>query len=155
MADFSPATISYLTKAGWYAGRKVSFIKYRAYLAGEGYSWFPKVATFLEEYGDLQILFRREDGKLDALNFDACAAGAVFDLLWIKENYAQRIGRTNFCVIGKAYSSHLILFMDESGQVYGCFDDYLCFIASSGVEAITVICSNQPVREIPEIDSSK
>jgi hypothetical protein len=42
--------------------------------------------------------------------------------------------------------------MDESGRVYGGFDDFLRFIGNSGAEAIEVICANQRARiqEIPE-----
>lgn len=150
MDNFSPSTVQYLTEAGWYAGRKVSLIKYRAYLEGEGYTWFLKAAEFLEEFGDLLIKFRRESGDVDTLNFDACEASASFDSYWVKENYAKRIGRSQFCVIGLAYGSHLLLFMDDEGKVYGGFDEFLCLIDVSGEEAIEVICSNRSIREIPE-----
>jgi hypothetical protein len=150
MAGFSPATLSYLTKAGWYAGRKVSLIKYRAYLDGEGYAWFPAVATFLEEFGELRIKFERRK-QFETLDLTACEASDNFDSQWVKKDYAQRIGRTQFCVIGQAYGAHLLLFMDDTGQVYGGFDDFLCVIGSSGQNAIEAICSNRPVNEIPSL----
>lgn len=149
MTPFSAPTQSYLSQAGWYVGRKVSTIKYRAYLAGEGYAWFPKVAAFLEEFGDLLVQFERQSGHLDTLNLDACDASAGFDGQWVQHDYARRLHRASFCVIGQAYSDHLLLFMDEEGNVYGGFDDYLCFIADSGHQAIEAICTNQPLREIP------
>ncbi|WP_210522022.1 SUKH-3 domain-containing protein [Hymenobacter terricola] len=145
---FSASTHSYLSQAGWFAGRRVSTIKYRAYLAGEGYAWFPKVAAFLEEFGDLRVQFERESRRVDTLNLDACDASADFDGKWVQQAYAPRIGQTQLCVIGQAYSDHLLLFMDEEGNVYGGFDDFLCFIADSGHNALEAICTNQPAREI-------
>jgi hypothetical protein len=151
MDNFSQSTIEYLTEAGWYAGRKVSLIKHRAYLEGEGYSWFPKVVNFLEEFGDLLIQFKRESGEIDTLNFDACEASANFDSYWVNKNYAKRIEQhSQFCVIGQAHGSHLLLFMNDEGKVYGGFDEFLCLIDISGEEAIEIICSNRSITEIPE-----
>ena len=127
--------------------RRVPNPKYRAFLSGGGNAWFDSVSTFLEEFGDLVISFKRKDGSRDTVHFDACEA-VVVGLWWIQNDYARRIGESRFCVIGSAYTNHLLLFMAKSGQVYGGFDDYLCFIAPSGLEAIVVIYTNQPVREI-------
>lgn len=153
MISFTPSTSAYLTKAGWYVGRTVSLPKFRAYLMGEGYAWFPAVATFLAEFGDLRIRFER-NGLSETLNLFACEASASFDSLWVVEDYAQRIGRAQFCVIGKVYTGHLLLFMDDTGQVYGGFDDFLCFIGSTGVEAIEALCSNRPVQQIGSLQAS-
>jgi hypothetical protein len=150
MARFSLSTLGYLTNAGWSAGRAVSLLKFRAYLTGEGYAWFPAVATFLAEFGDLRISFVR-NGLSELLSLDACEASASFDVLWVVEEYAQRIGRAQFCVIGKAYTGHLLLFMDDTGRVYGGFDNFLCMIGTSGVDAIEAICSNRPVQELPSL----
>ncbi|MBF9142692.1 SUKH-3 domain-containing protein [Hymenobacter properus] len=152
MYNFSPSTLAYLTQAGWEVGRKEWTIKYRAFLSGEGYDWFPAVADFLAEFGDLLIRFKREDGSSDTIDLDACNASSGFDSRWVTEDYTRRIGQTKFCAIGQAYSNHMLLFMDEAGRVYGGFDDFLCFIGNSGAEAIEVISSNQRerIKEIPE-----
>ena len=153
MNSLSPSTLAYLAQAGWKVGRKVWTIKYRAFLTGEGYAWFPAVAEFLAEFGGLLIEFKREDGGPDTIDLDACEASSGFDSRWVTEDYIQQIGQTKFCAIGQAYSTHMLLFMDEAGRVYGGFDDFLCFIGNSGAEAIEVICSNQRARikEIPEL----
>ncbi|RSK35418.1 SUKH-3 domain-containing protein [Hymenobacter metallilatus] len=146
---FSPLTEDCLRKAGWHAGRKVLTLKYRAYLSFyERYSWFPEVAAFLGEFGDLTIKFKQDEGGSDTLNTHACDASAGVDVSWIQEDYARRIGHSQFCVIGTAFSNHLLLFMDGAGRVYGGFDDYLCYIAEDGTKAIERICTNQPVQEI-------
>lgn len=147
---FAPSTIEYLTQAGWTIGRNIDTIKYRAFLTGEGYAWFPAVESFLAEFGDLLVKFKREDGRTDTIDFDACEASSGFDSRWVKEDYTRRIGQTKFCVIGQAHSDHLLLFMDEAGRVYGGFDEFLCRIEDSGAEAIENICSNRSIWEIPE-----
>jgi hypothetical protein len=149
LKDFSQSTIEYLTKAGWYAGRKVSLIKYRAYLCGEGYTWFPKVAAFLEEFGDLLLSYSNKGGE-STLTFDACHASASYDSRWVTDEYAQRLGRSQLCIIGEL-SGHMLLFMNDLGQVYGGYDDILCFFGNSGIEAIEAICSDQRelIKEIP------
>src|SRR6476646_4130692 len=101
MNSFSPSTLEYLTQAGWKAGRKAWTVKYRAFLTGEGYAWFPAVEDFLTEFGDLLIKFKREDGSSDTIDLDACRASAG---VWFPDYYAPRIGQTRFCVIGQAYS---------------------------------------------------
>jgi hypothetical protein len=150
MHSFSSSTLAYLTQAGWKASRQVWTIKYRACLGGEGYAWFPAVASFLAEFGDLLITFKRKDGSTDTISLDACEASAGVSSIWVLEEYPKRTGQARFCVIGRAYSNHLLLFMDEAGRVYGGYDEYLCFIGSSGAQAIEVICSNLPIREVPE-----
>lgn len=142
MDNLLQSTIEYLTKAGWYTGRKIPLVKYRACLESEGFSWFPKVAEFLEEFGELLVKFKRESGELDTLSFRACEASTSFDSCWLTEGYTRRIGRSQFCVIGQAYASHLLLFMDDIGNVYGGFDEFLCLININGRKAIETICSN-------------
>lgn len=147
---FASSTLEYLTQAGWKTGRHIDTIKYRAFLTGEGYAWFPAVAVFLAEFGGLLVKFKRENGRCDTLDFDACEASSGFDSQWVTENYARRIGQTKLCAIGQAHSNHLLLFMDEAGRVYGGFDEFLCRIEDSGEEAIKNICSNRSIWEIPE-----
>ena len=149
MNNFSLSTLTYLTLASWEVGRKVPTIKCRAYLSEEGYSWFPKVATFLEEFGDLLIKYKDKAGA-SVLTFDACYASSRYDSRWVTEEYAQRLGCSQLCPIGEL-SGHMLLFMDDFGRVYGGYDDILCFFGNSGVEAIEVICSNQDaaIRNIP------
>ncbi len=90
-------------------------------------------------------------GRKDTFHFKAREAAGDVDVSWVLQNYAQRIGNPTLCVIGQAYTDHLLLFMDDTGQVYGGFDDYLCWLASSGEAAIEAICQSQPVQEIPEL----
>ncbi|MBO2010219.1 SUKH-3 domain-containing protein [Hymenobacter negativus] len=146
MDRFAPAILEYLTKAGWQPGRKVWLAKYRVCLRVEGYPWFPAVAEFLEEFGDLWITYEGRGGA-SKLTFDACYATGRYDTRWVTGEYASRIGRSQLCAIGEL-SGHMLLFMDDTGQVYGGYDDILVSFGS-GAEAFEALCSNLPVREIP------
>lgn len=149
MYQFSSATLACLAKAGWYKGRKmpmVQYISYRACLLNEGYSWFPAVADFLEEFGGLSIQFNRNNYS-ETIRLDASEAASS---VWLPDYYAPRIGRAQLCVLGQVYTDHLLLFMDEASNVYGGFDQFLCFVGSSGADAVEALCTNRPLPEIPE-----
>jgi hypothetical protein len=147
MHPFSSSTLEYLVKAGWYEGRKmplVQWLQYRACLLNEGYAWFPAVADFLEEFGGLTIGFGRRE-RMETLKLDAFKAAQN---RWFPDYYALRIGKTQFCVIGLLYTDHLLLFMDDTGNVYGGFDEFLCFVGNNGADAIEALCSNKTLPEI-------
>jgi len=147
MHEFSLITLGCLAKAGWYTGRKIPTFQQRAFLDGEGYAWFPKVQTFLEEFDQLLVPFTR-NSHTDIIRLDACVAASR---VWFPDYYAPRIGDTKLCVIGSVYSDHLLLFMDRFGRVYGGFDEYLCLVSNSGCEAIEAICLNQQLQELPKL----
>jgi hypothetical protein len=150
MTAFSASTYAVLTKAGWHPGRRVITLGYRLSLSVEGYPWFPAVEQFLQAFGGLQVSFSGAGSK-DTFHFHARKAAGDVDSSWVRQNYAQRLGNPTLCVIGQAYVNHLLLFMDDTGKVYGGYDNYLCFLASSGEAAIELICQCQPVQEIPEL----
>ena len=147
MGSFSASTLASLSQAGWHTGRTTSTLSYRLCLAAEGYVWFPAVAAFLGEFGGLALTFPPHH-KRDTLHFNACKASAGVDARWVCDDYALRLGNRQLCVIGAAYSDHLLLFMDDAGRVYGGYDDFLCEVAGSGLEAIVALVSNQPFPEI-------
>jgi hypothetical protein len=138
-----------LAKAGWYPGRTIFTISYRFALWKDGYPWFTVVEAFLREFGSLRVTVSRH-GQTDTFHFNVAKATGGVDASWVQENYAERIGTNKLCVIGQAHTDYLLLFMSEAGKVYGGYDDYLCFIADSGEEAIEALCQNRPVQEIPE-----
>ncbi|GAB2715001.1 hypothetical protein GCM10011495_39580 [Hymenobacter frigidus] len=147
MGSFSASTLASLSQAGWQAGRNTDTLSYRLCLAAEGYAWFPAVAAFLGEFGGLALTFPRHHQR-DTVHFHACQASVGVDARWVRDDYARRLGNRTLCVIGAAYSDHLVLFMDDAGQVYGGYDDFLCEVAGSGPAAIEALVSNQPLPEI-------
>ncbi|RYU81011.1 SUKH-3 domain-containing protein [Hymenobacter persicinus] len=149
MNTLSGGTQSLLTNAGWYPGRTIFTIGYRFALWKDGYPWFSVVEEFLREFGSLRVTLPKH-GQTDTFHFNVAEAVDDVDASWVQENYAERIGTNKLCVIGQAHNDYLLLFMSDAGKVYGGYDDYLCFIADSGVEAIEALCQNSPVQEIPE-----
>lgn len=104
----------------------------RHYLTEKGYSWFPKVEDFFGEFGGLGS---------EKIHFDAIRAEKGVDPAWILDDYASRPSTTELCIIGQAFNNHLTLFMVGSGEVYGGFDDFMCYIAPDPRSAIVGIYS--------------
>ncbi len=149
MPRFSQLTFQCLTLAKWYTGRRVSYGDYQKYLEADGYAWSSKAGKFLEEFGGLSIKFKRSEGW-DSVNLNPCLAVDSFDSRWVLDSYASRIdGGKTYCVIGQAYSDHLLLFMANDGQVYGGFDNFLCFVGASGDEALETLCFDKKLLALP------
>jgi hypothetical protein len=138
-----------LKKSGWEEKRRINseFISnlYKTY----GYTPLIKVITFLQNFYGLTIFFKnKRNGLDDNFSFDLTRAFEIEVIERVKDNYEPRIGK-ELCIIGTAYREHFILLMDVEGNVYGAYDDYLVFIASSGYEAIEAILEDKIFKEIP------
>jgi hypothetical protein len=44
----------------------------------------------------------------------------------------------------------MVLLMDENGQVYAGYDEYMILVGNSGAEAIEALCTGRTLIEIPE-----
>lgn len=148
MFEFSNQTTKSLKESGWYPERHIDIEQYKDSILNSDYKFFPKVEAFLRQYGGLLIKFKVRNGIETSLNFDTIQAVEDIDPIWVQVNYYNLLKKTDLCVIGQAYTDHMTLMMDEDGRVYGGFDDYLCFIANSGEEAIEAICSNATFDKI-------
>lgn len=145
---FSDAITACLIKAGWSPSRKVETLFLRKAIEEAGYTWFENASSFLSSFSGLSLISTWLNNSGD-VNFDVERAVRVLDPLWVFDDYAARIGKSVFCPIGLAYSSHFILFMSEDGCVYGAFDDFLAYIAPSGLEAIENLLLRKDIAEIP------
>ncbi|SEO76907.1 SUKH-3 immunity protein [Mucilaginibacter gossypiicola] len=148
MFQFAAPIASLLSQAGWYQGREIDITDFKQELTVNGFTIPIAVEKFLTEFGRLNIIFLRAHGT-DTVHFDAKEAVRGVDPLWAQKDYKTRLANKNLCIIGEAYSNHLTLMMDEDGAVYGGYDDFLCFIANSGREAIEAICLRLNSKEIP------
>lgn len=101
------------------------------------------------EYGGLNIQFTVRNGIESNLHFDVNQAVEEVDPIWVQKAYYDRLGKIDLCVIGQVYTDHLVLMMDNNGNVYGGFDSYFSFIARSGEEAIEAICTNKVLCKPP------
>ncbi|PTR01008.1 SUKH-3 immunity protein of toxin-antitoxin system [Mucilaginibacter yixingensis] len=149
MYSFSPQTLIILKESGWHAGRQVDISVFEESLLKDGFTLFPIAASFLAEFGDLDIVFSNRIGQKANFHFNVKKAVEEVDPLWAQQDYYRRLGDKQLCVIGQAYTDHMTLMMSETGEVYGGFDDFLCKIANSGVDAIKRICDNERAEEIP------
>ena len=66
----------------------------------------------------------------------------------LKGNYSHRVGK-KLCSVGEASDAYMILAMSSDGEVFGGFDDFLCYIGNSGDDAIEALCSGREVQKIP------
>ena len=152
MFEFTAETKKVLIESGWYAGRHINIDTCKDALTKANYKLSQRVAQFLSEFDGLRIKFYRpEIPEYAELNLNCVAAAEGVNALWPLDNYYHRTGQKDLCVIGQAFSNHLTLMMAVDGMVYGGYDDFLCFIANSGEEAIEAICSNQTFKEIPDL----
>lgn len=128
-----------LKDMGWFENRRIDTTHVKEYLTEKGYSWFPKVEAAFSEFGGLSS---------EKLHFDAIRAEMQVDPSWILNDYANRLNRSKLCILGQAFNNHLTLFIADSGDIFGGFDDFLCYIAADPRSAIVEIYSNTSFEEI-------
>jgi len=148
MVSFSRKVRKYLENAGWNENRIINIDTFKNSLLENKYHFFKSTENFLQRFGYLHIVYPINIETESDLHFDVIQAINEIDPLWGQKNYYKRLGNRNICIIGQAHSDHLTLFMDDLGAVYGGFDDFLCFIANSGEEAIEAICLKKSFKEI-------
>jgi len=138
-----------LKKAGWYEGRMASKAVVTQVIMKEGYSMFPNVIEFLQEFWDLTIYFenKRNGLKNDDITFVFEKATHLEVPERIKGDYSFRIGK-ELCLIGSVYREHMVLMMSSDKCVYGGYDDFLCKISDSGYGAIEAIIFDYDFIEI-------
>ncbi|TFF33918.1 SUKH-3 domain-containing protein [Mucilaginibacter psychrotolerans] len=147
MFRFSDKTYKVLVDAGWHPQRNYDIGSFKECILNNGYRMSPIIEQFLMSYGGLKIEYNRKNGTKNSFHFDARTAIERVDDLWAQTTYYERL-KVGLCVVGQADTDHLTLMMDETGKFYGGFDDFLCFIAESGEEAIEAMCSDREFEEI-------
>jgi len=138
-----------LMSAGWYPTRKINTKIIQEELISIGCIWFKAVNDFLEEFGGLSIPFNRQDGSIDTICFDVERLIRKIDISWITDEYKNRLDSRDLCLVGQAYTGHIILFMDQEGVIYGGYDEEVFLIGENSYQAITTIIENLPIKEIP------
>ena len=128
-----------LEELGWYINRKVDLKDVRKHILAKGYSWSNIIELFLIQFAFL------EHSKV---HFNVFKAENDIDPSWIQKVYSNKIGKTEFCVIGQAYNNHMTLFMDTSGEIYGGFDESLYLIGNDYISAIENIYFDKPLTEL-------
>lgn len=147
--DFEDYFFSKLKSLGWKENCDVSEMDIENIISNEGYQIFQPVILFFKKFWNSKILFanKRNGLKDDDINFSFLDATRLEVPERINGSYALRIGK-GLCLIGSAYREHMILMMSEDGYVYGGYDDFLCKIANSPLEAIEAIIDDKDFLEI-------
>lgn len=134
MSHFSPRVHKLLTKAGWSSYRSIETGEIESWLNRNGYVLFPKAREFLSEFGDLTVEYVHS-GKRYELRFNASSVAGNLVQAQAAELYSAPTN-VEFCPIGENTSTGESLLMDQNGNVYGAFDDFLRLIGRSGDEGI-------------------
>jgi hypothetical protein len=139
-----------LKKAGWHEGRELSYERISEMVKNEGYPQLPNVIRFLQGFMDIKIIFKnkRNGIKNDDINFSFEEATDLEVPERVNEEYSQRVGK-ELCLIGSVFRRHMVLMMSDDMCVYGGYDNYLCKIGDSGIDAIKAIVYNQDSVPIP------
>jgi hypothetical protein len=68
--------------------------------------------------------------------------------------YAKALD-AKLCPIGESDQRYLMLMMDDTGKVYGTYDDFCVLVGSSGADAIEGLCSGRDLEVIPLGDDGR
>lgn len=136
-----------LLEAGWFEGRSIDVQKNMHFLRSEGFAWGIKIEAFLKEFGNLSYVYFDRDSHKEMFHFYPLVAFEQIDKYWVLDSYSKRVNK-ELCMIGQSHRGHMVLSMAKDGSVYGGYDDFLCFIGSSGEEAIENLINQV---ELPEI----
>jgi len=151
---FSDETIKILRKGGWFEGRSVDSSAWEKLLRKNGYPVHPVVTAFLQEFGGLEFKNPNSPSRA-ADDWHFCVERAVESSFseTILEYYIKRAGHP-LCLIGIASKGYLWLMMDETGQVYGGYDEEFFYLGRSGPEAIEKLRTGRPAERVPELPES-
>ncbi|MEK5236167.1 SUKH-3 domain-containing protein [Paenibacillus sp. FSL L8-0470] len=143
----SEITEQILSDAGWYPGRKVDIQEVVDFLESKGYKVFPCVLDVLYEFSKLRCSFTRPNGDEDSFYVNPEEAyGDYYD----KEDFNEIEMRVkeSLIAIGQARNDNMMMFMSESGKVYGESGYYLVKFGDNIHEALDNLCLVQPGKEI-------
>lgn len=149
MTELSQQTVESLNRSGWNPSRIIDTSGFEDSLRAAGFVVFDAAVNFLRQYGGLRIKYPHAKviGMEDEMHFDPSIAVTHIQSIAV-DAYAKVIGK-QLCPIGEAARGYLILLMDEDGQVYAAYDEFLAHVGTSGLEAIQALCSGKnlvPIR---------
>lgn len=121
-----------LRAAGWQPGRRVDIDGERVSLLQEGFELTPAAEALLTEYSGLTIRGGPHDDPL--VIEAAAAAGDVFPG-WATR-YGASIGST---LVPVGQQSHMTLYVDETGRLWGGFDTQFGHCGDDMTEAVRLL----------------
>jgi len=136
---------------GWFPGRNVRNQNLEEKIASEGFLVFDKVLEFLSEFEGLSFsFFNKRNKSMDDFSF---VLDRVLEIEFpekVVKRYMPRIGE-KLSVIGTCYREHFVLFLSDSGKMYGAYDHYLTLMGENAYVAINNIVYDYDFIEIPQI----
>lgn len=138
-----------LINAGWSESRRIDKRFVVDQLVLEGFPALENVVEAMQNLGGLVIKFlNRQNGlKDDDINFDFVHATNLESPDRVFMNYMPRV-KKQLVLIGSAYRDHYVLLMADDNSIYGGYDNYLCKIGNTPMDAIENIILNKNFDEI-------
>ncbi|MFS0557084.1 SUKH-3 domain-containing protein [Brevibacillus sp. 179-C9.3 HS] len=147
MGLLSKQTLQILTESGWHPGRSVHIQSTIDFLEAKGYQVFPCVRDALKEFSGLTCRFKRPNGDSDSFHFNPEEAyGDYYEI----EDFLEIEKRINEPVIaiGQASNEYMMLFMSESGKVFGEMGYCMVKYGNDIYEALDALCFVLPVEKM-------
>jgi len=147
MKKMSEITKQILTNSGWYPSRKIDINRTVDFLESKGYKLFPCVVDMLSEFGGLNCSFTRPNGDRDSFYI---APEDAYGDYYEKEDFIEIELRINeqIIAIGEARDSNMMMFMSESGKVFGEMGYCLVKFGDDIFDALETLCLVLPGEEI-------
>ncbi len=139
MDKLSKETVRILTESGWHPGRKSDITGTSDFLQSKGYRLFPYVADVISEFGGIKYSFNRPNGDKDSFHIiPEEAYGDYYE----KEDFEEIEMRVNESLIAIVQSrdDNMMMFMSESGKIFGEIGYYLVKFGEYICEALDTLC---------------
>lgn len=139
MWSLSDKTRGVLLQAGCNPNKKVELTETIKFLEAMGYQMFNPVVDALSQFDGGEYKFRHPDGSLETFHFSPeKAIGDYYE----KEDFEELETRVKepFVVIGEAYRGNLIMFISQSGKVFGKNGSSLFKFGEDIYEALDTLC---------------
>lgn len=147
MCSFSDETRQILLQSGWNPNEKFDLTDTFKFLENMGYNVFNPVIKALSEFGGVEYRFPHPDGSLETFHFiPEKTVGDYYEKEDFEE-FEMRV-KESLVVIGEAYRGNIIMFMSESGKVFGKNGYSLFNFGDNIFEALDILCLFKITEEI-------
>lgn len=146
MSGLSEKTIRVLSDSGWSSNHSRDISDFVELLEGRGFPVFPAAKRVLEMFAGIEFSYPLND-FVESFHFNPHRAlGDAYEYEDFEE-FEDRIGES-LVVIGEACRGNMIMFISESGKLFGKTGYYLEKIGDDIYEALDTLCIPRPGQEI-------
>jgi len=147
MEPLSEETIKILKQSGWYPGRNIDIQDTIDFLLSKRYTLFPHLIKILSEFSEIEYKFDHPNGRIESFHMiPKMALGDYYE----KEDFEEIERRVNepLIPIGEACRGNMIMFLSETGKIYGETGYYLEKFGDNVYEALENLCLFKQGEEI-------